>query len=340
MSKPESGDPVYLILFVDDMLIMSKSLEKVTDFKRAISSEFSIHDLGEVKDFLGYQIVRDREQRVMYMSSGLKIDALVEKFGLDGDTRAVETPMQRCFVPTREPFDPETKGGSGTPLGPENRYGELIGSLLYLANTTRPDIAQAVGVLARYREVATTAHWQEGLRVVRYLKGTREYALKLGGSSVPLEGFVDADFAGDVDMRASTTGVVFKVYGGAVVWGSKKQQATATSTVEAEFRAASHAVKEAIWLRGLLQELHVPVEGVPLYCDNTGCIQNLKNPMNSKYTKHVAVSFHHARTTVILGQVDIRYINTADNVADIFTKPLVPGVFKGHRETLGVIDVA
>jgi len=337
VSKSSSGDPVYLILFVDDMLIMSKSLENVTAFKKAISDEFSIHDLGEVKDFLGCQIVRDREARVIYMSSGLKIDALVEKFGLDGETRAVETPMQKGFVPTREPYDPETKEGSGVLLEPGNRYGELVGSLLYLANTTRPDIAQAVGVLARYKEVATTAHWQEALRVIRYLKGTRDYALKLGGSDIPLEGFVDADFAGDVDMRASTSGFVFKVYGGAVVWSSKKQQATATSTVEAEFRAASQAVKEAIWLRGLLEELHIPVWRVPLHCDNTGCIQNLKNPVNSKYTKHVAVSFHHARTAVILGQVDVKYIGTHDNVADILTKPLVPSVFKIHRITLGIV---
>jgi hypothetical protein len=126
------------------------------------------------------------------------------------------------------------------------------------------------------------------------------------------------------------------VYGGAVVWGSKKQSATANSTVEAEFRAASHAVKEATWLRGLLEELHIDVWRTPLYCDNTGCIQNLKNPVNSKYTKHVAVSFHHARSAVIQGEVDVKYVATHQNVADIFTKPLVPVVFHQHRRTLGV----
>jgi hypothetical protein len=208
---------------------------------------------------------------------------------------------------------------------------------LYLANTTRPDISQAVGVLSRYRGIPTTAHMQEALRVVRYLKGTRDLALQLGGSSIALEGFVDADYAGDLDMRASTTGFVFRVYGGAVVWGSKKQGATANSTVEAEFRAASHAVKEATWIRGLLEELHVPVWKTPLYCDNTGCIQNLRNPVNSKYTKHVAVSFHHARSAVIHGEVDVKYVATQLNVADIFTKPLVPILFRQHRNTLGVV---
>jgi transposase InsO family protein len=335
VSEKSGEAPVYLVLFVDDMLIMSMDIARVRDFKKAISDEFSIHDLGEVKDFLGCQIVRDRAQKKIWMSSGLKIEALVESFGLDGETRGVETPMSKSFVPTSQSSQDSVEG-AGIVLEPGHRYCELVGSLLYLANTTRPDIAQAVGVLSRYRGAPTTAHMQEGLRVVRYLKGTQGMALRLGGNDCPLEGYVDADYAGDLDARASTTGFVFQVYGGAVVWGSKKQSATANSTVEAEFRAASHAVKEATWLRGLLEELHVPVWKTPLYCDNTGCIQNLKNPVNSKYTKHVAVSFHHARSAVIQGEVDVKYVSTQLNVADIFTKPLVPILFKQHRKSLGV----
>lgn len=119
---------------------------------------------------------------------------------------------------------------------------ELIGSLLYLANPTRPDIAQAV-VLSRYRGTPTAAHISEALRVLRYLKGTRDHTLQLGGSNTVLEGYLDPDYAGDLDTRASTIGFVFKVCGGAVVWDSKKLSATACSTIEAEFRAASHAVK-------------------------------------------------------------------------------------------------
>ena len=272
----------------------------------------------------------------MWMSSGLKIDALVMKFGLDGVTKPTSSPMTKDFLPTRNEFSEKEGQGAGIYLEGENRYCQLIGSLLYLANTTRPDIAQAVGVLSRYRVTPTTAHMEGALRVLRYLKDTRDFALRLGGSTTPLEGFVDADYAGDLDTRASTTGFLFRVYGGAVVWCSKKQTATATSTVEAEFRAASHAIKEAIWLKGLLEELHIPVEKTPLFCDNAGCIQNLKNHVNGKYTKHVAVAFHHARTSVIKGQVDIRYVNTVQNVADVFTKPLVPVLFVQHRNTLGV----
>jgi hypothetical protein len=202
----DADEPMYLVLFVDDMLIMCKNLEKVLAFKKEIAQEFAIHDLGEVMDFLGCRILRDRERRLIYMSSVGKIDALVEKFGLSGDTRPVETPMSKSFLPTARTGDSGEGVGAGVPLEPGHRYCELIGSLLYLANTTRPDIAQAVGVLSRYRGTPTSAHMNEALRLLRYLKGTREYALKLGGNHIPLEGFVDADYAGDLDTRASTTG--------------------------------------------------------------------------------------------------------------------------------------
>jgi hypothetical protein len=224
---------------------------------------------------------------------------------------------------------------SGTPLEPGNRFCELRGSLLYLANTVRPDIAQAVGVLSRYRG-SPTAHWRGALRVVRYLLGTKSYGLKLGGSDVPLQGFVDANFAGDLDDRKSTTGFVFLVYGGAVSWRSKRQGAVTTSTVEAEYMAASSAIKEAAWLRGLQAEFEIPVFGISLYCDNSGCIQNLKNAVTSPHTKHISVAFHFAREQILLENIQVEYVRSERNCADMFTKPLSADVFKKHRDSINV----
>jgi hypothetical protein len=141
----------------------------------------------------------------------------------------------------------------------------------------------------------TTAHWNEAIRVLKYLKGTRDLALVLGGKSTELEGFVDADYGGDQNHRFSTTGFVLTVFGGAVVWGSKKQSDVATSTVQAEFMAASTVVKEANWLRGFLEEIGVLPWIVKTHCENQGCISHLKNPVFSKHTKHIALSFHFAR---------------------------------------------
>jgi hypothetical protein len=165
-----------------------------------------------------------------------------------------------------------TAEGAGVPLEPGHRYCQLIGSLLYIANATRPDIASSVGVLSHFRNSPTTSHWNEAMRVLRYLKGTRSHGIVLGGNDEELVGFVDSDGSGDLDGRQSTSGFVFQVYGGPVLWGSKKQSCVATFTVQAEFIAASAAVKEATWLRNLLSELDIPVWKVKLLCDSTGCI--------------------------------------------------------------------
>lgn len=163
---------MYLVVLVDAMPIMCKDLDKITAFKQALSPEFAIHDLGDVKDFLGCQVVRDREKRVLWMSSGPK-DALVESVGLSGETRALEEPMSKSFITTARSIDSSIEEGVDVPLDPGHRCCELIGSLLYLPNSTKPDIAKLVGVLSQYGGTPTTANLQEAPRVVRYLKGTR-----------------------------------------------------------------------------------------------------------------------------------------------------------------------
>jgi hypothetical protein len=334
----EDGGKSYVLIYVDDLLIVSKGMSEVERVKELLKKEFTIHDLGEVKDFLGCQVMRDREKGLISLSCIPKIDALVEKFGLDLESVGPDTPMTKDFVMSQMPApkDGSDSIGAGSVLPPGHRYCELVGSLLYIANTTRPDISQAVGVLSRYRMSPTTAHWNEAIRVLKYLKGTRDLVLILGGKETELEGYVDADYGGDQDHRFSTTGFVLTVFGGAVVWGSKKQSAVATSTVEAEFMAASAVVKEANWLRGFLEEIGVLPWIVKIHCDNQGCINHLRNPVYSKHTKHIAISCHFAREAIAKGQVDFKYIQSARNVADIFTKPLVRLVFQGHRNSLGL----
>lgn len=335
--RSTDGNLSFILVYVDDLLIVAKVVSEIEWGKELLKRDFTIHDLGEVSDFLGCQVLRNRANCTISMSCTPKIDALVEKFGIVDEGRVVETPMSKDFVVSSRPESSDGMShGAGTPLAPGHRYCELIGSLLYIANTTRPDISQAVGVLSRYRMTPTTSHWNEAIRVLKYLRDTRELALTLGGNGPELEGYVDADYAGDLDHRYSTTGYVLSVYGSAVVWGSKKQSSVATSTVQAEFMAAGHIVKEANWLRGFLEEIGAAPWRVKIFCDNQGCISNLRNPLYSKFTKHVAVSFHYAREAMAMGQVDILYVESARNVADIMTKPLAKPVFVGHRDSLGL----
>jgi hypothetical protein len=328
----------YILVYVDDLLIISKAKQEIDECKTKLLLDFKIHDLGEVKDFLGCQIRRNREGHCIYISCTPKIEALAEKFGVELEGKGADTPMSKDFVQTKFCVS-ETEServGAGTPLAPGHRYCELLGSMLYIANTTRPDIAHAVGVLSQYRMSPTTSHWNEAIRVLRYLVKTRHMVLSLGAGEDALVGWVDADYAGDLDHRYSTSGFALSVFGGIVVWGSKKQTAVATSTVEAEFMAASLAIKEAIWLKGFMEEIGHAPWSIKLFCDNQGCIANLRNPLYSKYTKHIAVSFHFAREAIGKGQVDLQYVESAKNVADILTKPLPQPIFLGHRNSLGI----
>jgi hypothetical protein len=136
-----------------------------------------------------------------------------------------------------------------------SNYMSLVGSLLYLATCTRSDIAQSVGVLSKFMAGPTSAHWTAALGVLRYVSTTSGYGLTYGGDSISIVGYCDADYAGDIDTRRSTTGYLFMMGGGAISWSSKRQATVAASTVEAEYMAAAAAVKEGLWVRNLAMEL-------------------------------------------------------------------------------------
>jgi hypothetical protein len=327
--------PTFIEVYVDDMLIASKDMASVQRTKELLKDRFTIHDLGAVRYFLGTHVVRDRVKKTISLVTPLKIEELLVRFG-QSEANPAPTPMSTDFLQTKHPAGTEGRWGSGVLLEPGHRYPELMGSLQYLAGNTRPDIADAVGILSRYREAPTTSHWNGGMRVLRYLKGTKEVGITFGGTVHPLVGYVDSDYAGDLDNRRSTTGFVYLLNGGPVSWRSKKQESVASSTVEAEYMAYHAASKEARWLASLLRDLGRPTSQIPLYGDNQGCLANLKNPILSKYVKHIDVAFHSAREWVFKGLICPIYVKTQDNVADMFTKPLPGPVFARHRAFLGM----
>ena len=288
---------------------------------------------------------RDREKRVIYLSMPDKIDEYCEEFDLKGNTVPVSTPMDTGFVQTIEEqkngtpkqLKSELNPGAGKDLAPGHRFGELLGCLLYIANQVRPDISTATGIISQYREKPTTAHWNEAMRILRYLKGTRLHSLRLGGGGPVMQAFTDADFGNNRDSRHSRSGFCVQVMGGTVSWGSKKQKTVTLNTVEAEFQAACLAIKEVRWMRGLLNELGIKVGDVNLFCDNEGCLAHLNNPVVSQFTKHASIRFHFAREAVVLGHVKPQFVGSKDNVADIMTKPLHRVDFERHRDSLGIL---
>ena len=173
-------------------------------------------------------------------------------------------------------------------------YQSIVGSLLYAAIATRPDIAQAVGVVSKFCANPTQSHFTAAKRILRYLKGTVSLGLsyKKCADGI-LTGYSDADWAGDVDDRHSTSGNVFSLARGAVSWLSKKQATVALSTAEAEYVALSTATQEAIWLRRLLTDVGEPLEEpIVIHEDNQGAIAMAKNPVGHARTKHIDIRYH------------------------------------------------
>jgi hypothetical protein len=330
---------IYVLFHVDD-IIVGGQLSEVEAVKADLKGAFSIKDLGELHLFLGMEVERDKAAGTISLTQKDYTAKVLDSFGM---SKAKARP-----VPLGAQIQLTSGGGSSDrkPLGggessdrkpPElDRYSELVGELLYLANCTRPDIAQAVGALARYTAAPTKQHWEAAMGLLRYLAGTRDKGLLYGGRS-GLEAYCDADYAGCLDTRRSTTGYAFILNGGAISWSSRLQPTVATSTQEAEYMAAAGAAREGLWLRKLLPELGMAVEAPLIWCDNQSCLALLENPRETPKAKHIDVIHHFVRERVQRKEIRFEYVGTEWNVADIFTKPLTAAKLELCREGLGVV---
>lgn len=318
--KIEANGNILLVgIYVDDALILGNIYDIVNEFKVAISSRFKMKDLGNLHWLLGMEIRRNRELRTIEIHQTAYIDRMLERFGMS-DCKPVATPVEGVL--SRLSDDHKGK--------PDGDYMSLVGSLLYAAMVTRPDIAYAVQALGRHLQASGPDHWTAAKRVLRYLKGTRELGIKYGmdgADQVELHGYCDSDWAGDIDSRRSTTAYVFVMAGGSVSWASKLQPTVALSSSEAEYMAACAAVQEAIYMRRLLGDLGFHLSGpTAIHADNQSCIAMGKNPVHHKRSKHIDIRYHFTRERVESGEVELKYVPTEHQLADLLTKPL-----RGYR---------
>ncbi|SAM63031.1 uncharacterized protein UBRO_20158 [Ustilago bromivora] len=208
------------------------------------------------------------------------------------------------------------------------QYQELVGQLLWVSNTARPDISFAVRTLARYMTSPTNSTWKVVIHTVKYLNQTCEYQLHLGGKSNkhvdhPVVTYTDANWASDpTNGCRSTSGVVTYVYGCPVSWKSHIQKCVALSAVEAEFITASEVVREALFFSYLLKDLEISDVQPVLCMDSQGCIQVSKDPAKHWKLKHIDTQYHFVRDHIQEGDIMIEFVGTANNVADILMKPL------------------
>ncbi|XP_040364466.1 secreted RxLR effector protein 161-like [Rosa chinensis] len=218
-------------------------------------------------------------------------------------------------------------------------YASVVGCLMYAMICTRPDLAQALSVVSRYMSNLGKPHWEAVKWILRYLKGTRQLGIMFERKHevACVAGFVDSDYAGDLDKRRSTIGYVFTCGGGPVSWKATLQAVAALSTTEAEYMALTEASKEAIWLNGLANEFGIHQQGVVVKCDSQSAIHLAKNQVFHARTKHIDVRYHRIRDWVGSGNIFVEKVHTNDNAADCLTKPVALEKFKHFLNLLSII---
>ena len=203
-------------------------------------------------------------------------------------------------------------------------YREAVGALMYAMLGTRPDISFAVTMVSKFSSNPGLTHWEAVKRIYRYLLGTKTLRLLYGGGEKELIGYADADGSMAEDRRA-TSGYAFLVDGGAVSWSTKRQEIVSLSTTESEYVAATHAAKEALWLRSLIGQVFGPFPldtATTLFSDNQSAIALSKDHQYHARTKHIDIRFHLIRWIIDDGKIRLIYCPTNDMVADTLTKAL------------------
>lgn len=223
------------------------------------------------------------------------------------------------------------------PFDQPSFYRSVIGGLQYLT-LSRPDIAFTVNKLSQFMHSPTQRHWSACKRLLRYLRGTLGEGLLFKPSKAwTIECFSDADWAGSLDDRKSTTGYCIYLGGNLITWCSRKQKAVAKSSTEAEYRALSQTATEIAWLHSLFKELTLKHK-IPavVWCDNAGAKQLSVNPVFHSRTKHIEVDVHYIRDMIAQGLIEIRFVPTLEQTADIFTKAISIEQFKYLKNKLVV----
>lgn len=294
-----------------------------------LASRFDIKDLGRLSYFLGMSVIQDREEHTTWMGQPAYVEKLLVRQKMD-DCKPVGTPV--------DPGSHLMKATEDEEALEQQKYQSLVGSLMYLSTSTRPDLAYAVGTLARFSSKPNRSHWTAAKRVLRYLRGTKNHGIVFTESeSVECLGYSDADWAGDREDRRSTSGYLFLMAGGPVSWKSRKQGTVALSTAEAEYIALSSAAQETVWLRRLVSELgNKPEKPTVLMEDNQSAIAMARNPQFHGRAKHIDIRHHFIRERVNEGDIKLVYCPTGDMIADMLTKGINQHQLKNLMDRAGV----
>ena len=327
------GEPLIVLIHVDDALIFGPNRELINEFKDHLRKEYTIADMGPAKYCLGWEIRRMRDKGLLSINQRQYTKEVLKRFGMF-DCAPKRTPAVPGTVLTREmqpKTDQEKDNMKSVP------YLEALGCLLYLAICTRPDISFAVSELAKFANNPGREHWEALKRVMRYLKGTMEYGLSYGKGHLRLYGYADANYARCPDTRRSRYGGLAMINNGAVDWRSKMQSIVALSSMEAEYIGGCELVRIMMWLKGCLNELKLDKgEAMAVGMDNKSAKMFAEEYMVQNRSKHIDTKYHYIRERVAEGMVKLFYQPTKEMPADLLTKPLGPTLVEKFRKMMGV----
>jgi hypothetical protein len=330
------GVRIILPCFVDDMLLVSKSTAAIAKVKEELKAAFKLRDLGAASFFLGVLLERERSKRQIHLSQRQYILDILERYGFAG-IKPVTTPLNPSHRLTKASSPSTEEEAQKMRFVP---YAQVIGALLYLAISTRPDIAYAVGVLARFNSNPGLEHWAAVKHLLAYLKGTLDFKLTYGPDASTEELFTtysDADHGGCKDTGRSTGAYVVKMGTGVISWSSKLQTLVALSTTEAEYIAAVTAGQEILWLRNLFSELGFAMDKPStLYIDNQSAISVAKDPEHHGRMKHLDLRYFWLRDAVQEGKIQVTHCPTDKMPADLLTKALERVKVSACVEMLGL----
>lgn len=309
VKKEGAHDFLIVSLYVDDLIYTGTTAKLVEEFKYSMMKEYEMTDLGLMKYFLGIQV--KQSENGIFISQEKYVEDLLKKFNML-NCKPVATPM--AMNEKFSKYDGASKADATI-------FRSLVGSLIYLTNT-RPDIVHAVSIISRFMSDPSNLHFCAAKRILRYIKGTKNFGINYAKEeNCSLIGYTDSDWAGSVDDRKSTSGYIFCLGTKVITWSSKKQNTVALSSAEAEYISATSAACEAVWLRRILADLQqVQKSPTIIYCDNMSAIAMTKNPVFHSRSKHIELRHHFIRKLVEENEIEMKFYNTEEQLADIFTK--------------------
>lgn len=317
----------YLAIYIDDGLIVSDDRDLITSIIEYLKRHFEVKAF-DVDSYLGMQIERQTDGSIWLHQSNYAKKVL-DRFQMS-NCNQVSIPAD----PNKALYDLENEKPVVFP------YREAVGSIMYLAVSTRPDLSFAIGLVSRFLENPRETHVNAVKRILRYIKGTINYGIFFKSNvNLNLFAYSDSDYAGCVNTRRSTSGYVFKLGNAVISWSSERQKCVSLSTAESEYVASSEAVRELVWFRSLMDDLLNQYKQPTLMVDNESAIKLIKNPEMHRRTKHIDVKFHFIREKFEEKLFTIQSVPSEQQIADIFTKPLAKVRFAKLRKEMSLFEL-